>query len=91
MLDIAAMKKLHKKVNLVPVIAKADSLTTGELSRFKAQILAELKQYDIQVFMRYCHRALVTKTGVIVFATRYISSPSATQKRMKPSKSKTPN
>lgn len=49
MLDIAAMKKLHKKVNLVPVIAKADSLTTSELARFKAQILTELKQYDIQV------------------------------------------
>lgn len=59
MLDIAAMKKLHKKVNLVPVIAKADSLTTSELARLKAQILAELKQYDIQVkyspwFIRYC-------------------------------------
>lgn len=49
MLDVAAMKKLHKKVNLVPVIAKADSLTTTELSRFKAQVLQELKQYDIQV------------------------------------------
>ena len=50
MLDVAAMKKLHKKVNLVPVIAKADSLTTNELVRFKAQILSELKQYDIHVY-----------------------------------------
>ena len=49
MLDVAAMKKLHKKVNLVPVIAKADSLTATELSRFKAQVLQELKQYEIQV------------------------------------------
>ena len=49
MLDVTAMKKLHKKVNLVPVIAKADSFTTSELSRFKAQVLQELKQYDIQV------------------------------------------
>lgn len=49
MLDVAAMKKLHKKVNLVPVIAKADSLTTNELNRFKAQVLQELQQYDIQV------------------------------------------
>jgi septin 4 len=43
------MRKLHKKVNLVPVIGKADSLTTAELSRFKSQVLQELKQYEIQV------------------------------------------
>ena len=49
MIDVAAMKKLHKKVNLVPVIAKADSLTKTELGRIKSQILAELKQYEIQV------------------------------------------
>lgn len=49
MLDVAAMRKLHKKVNLVPVIGKADSLTTAELSRFKSQVLQELKQYEIQV------------------------------------------
>ena len=49
MIDVAAMKKLHKKVNLVPVIAKADSLTKTELNRIKSQILAELKQYEIQV------------------------------------------
>lgn len=50
MLDVMAMRKLHKKVNLVPVIAKADSLTTAELQRFKAHVLAELKQYDIQIY-----------------------------------------
>jgi septin family protein len=49
MLDVAAMRKLHKKVNLVPVIGKADSLTTAELGRFKSQVLQELKQYEIQV------------------------------------------
>ena len=49
MLDVTAMRKLHKKVNLVPVIAKADSLTSSELQRLKARVLAELKQYDIQV------------------------------------------
>nr|CAH0110164.1 unnamed protein product [Daphnia galeata] len=50
MLDVAAMRKLHKKVNLVPVIGKADSLTTAELSRFKSQVLQELKQYEIQIY-----------------------------------------
>jgi septin family protein len=49
MLDVTAMRKLHKKVNLVPVIAKADSLTSSELQRLKARVLAELKQYEIQV------------------------------------------
>lgn len=49
MLDVTAMRKLHKKVNLVPVIAKADSLTTSELARLKTRILNEIKQYEIQV------------------------------------------
>lgn len=33
------MKQLHNRVNIVPVIAKADCLTKDELKKFKAQVL----------------------------------------------------
>ena len=41
-LDIEFMKKLHDRVNIVPVLAKADSLTKTELKTFKAQVILKL-------------------------------------------------
>jgi septin 7 len=38
-LDIEFMKRLHDRVNVIPVIAKADTLTKDELARFKKQVL----------------------------------------------------
>lgn len=49
-IDIEAMKRLVKVVNVIPVIAKADSLTLDERERFKKVIQDELKQHDIQVY-----------------------------------------
>lgn len=37
-LDVAFMKQLHEKVNIVPVIAKADTFTPEECERFKATV-----------------------------------------------------
>lgn len=37
-LDIELMKKLHDKVNIIPVIAKADTLTPEECAHFKKQV-----------------------------------------------------
>lgn len=37
-LDIEMMKKLHDRVNVIPVIAKADTLTVSELSHFKNRV-----------------------------------------------------
>ena len=34
------MKQLHRKVNIVPIIAKADTLNPDELKNLKNQILA---------------------------------------------------
>jgi septin 7 len=36
-LDMEFMKQLHDKVNIIPVIAKADTLTEEEIAYFKAQ------------------------------------------------------
>jgi len=37
-LDIEVMKRLHTKVNLIPVIAKADTLTDEEVAVFKKRV-----------------------------------------------------
>ena len=38
--DIMVMKKLHHKVNIIPLIAKADMLTRTELKRMKERVRA---------------------------------------------------
>ena len=37
-LDIEVMRRLHTKVNLIPVIAKADTLTDDEINAFKSRV-----------------------------------------------------
>ncbi|KAL2887100.1 Cell division control protein 3 [Ceratocystis lukuohia] len=49
-LDIEVMRRLHTKVNLIPVIAKADTLTDEEILAFKSRILADIKYHGIQIF-----------------------------------------
>ncbi|KAL7893684.1 septin [Trichoderma sp. SZMC 28014] len=49
-LDIEVMRRLHTKVNLIPVIAKSDTLTDEEIASFKARILADIKYHGIQIF-----------------------------------------
>ena len=38
------------KVNIIPIIGKADTLTKEELERAKSKIRMGLKQFDIDVF-----------------------------------------
>lgn len=45
--DIAAMKKLGEKVNLIPIISKADILTASELKEMKKFVLEELSKHHI--------------------------------------------
>lgn len=49
-LDIKLMKQVHEKVNLIPVIAKSDTLTDQEISEFKQRILDDLKFQNIKIF-----------------------------------------
>ena len=37
-LDLVTMKKLDSKVNIIPVIAKADTITKNELHKFKIKV-----------------------------------------------------
>ncbi|VVT51143.1 uncharacterized protein SAPINGB_P002998 [Magnusiomyces paraingens] len=49
-LDVTVMKKLHKKVNLIPVIAKADTLTEEEVIAFKQSIMTDIHNQKIDIF-----------------------------------------
>jgi septin 7 len=49
-LDIEVMRRLHTKVNLIPVIAKSDTLTDEEIMSFKARILSDIQFHGIQIF-----------------------------------------
>lgn len=44
------MRRLHTRVNLVPVIAKADTLTDEEVTQFKARILNDLAHHRIEIY-----------------------------------------
>lgn len=48
-MDLEMMRRLHRKVNIVVVIAKADSLTAAEVKRLKTRILNDLEEHQIQV------------------------------------------
>ena len=37
-IDIEFMRRLHTKVNLIPIIAKADTMTDEEIASFKARV-----------------------------------------------------
>lgn len=49
-LDIETMKKLSTRANLIPVIAKSDTLTPQELSNFKLRIRQVIETQEIRIF-----------------------------------------
>lgn len=49
-LDVEFMQRLHDKVNIIPVIAKADTLTPEEILQFKKQILNEIALHKIKIY-----------------------------------------
>ncbi|XP_065706558.2 septin-12 isoform X1 [Patagioenas fasciata] len=49
-LDLEFMRRLSKIVNVVPVIAKADTLTLDERAEFKQRIQEDLKTHAISVY-----------------------------------------
>lgn len=49
-IDLVCMKKLDQKVNIIPIIAKADTISKTELAKFKAKIIAELQNNNVQIY-----------------------------------------
>ncbi|XP_030078427.1 septin-4-like [Microcaecilia unicolor] len=49
-LDVEFMTALHERVNIVPILAKADTLTAAEVAFRKHRIREELEHYGIQTY-----------------------------------------
>ncbi|XP_029460463.1 septin-10 isoform X2 [Rhinatrema bivittatum] len=49
-LDLLTMKNLDSKVNIIPVIAKADAISKTELQKFKIKLLSELVKNGVQIY-----------------------------------------
>lgn len=49
-LDIELMRRLSPRVNVIPVIGKADSLTAAELALSKKLIMEDIEHYRIPVY-----------------------------------------
>ncbi|KAJ0003062.1 hypothetical protein NQD34_008211 [Periophthalmus magnuspinnatus] len=49
-LDLVTMKKLDSKVNIIPVIAKADTVSRSELDKLKIKIMSELVSNGVQIY-----------------------------------------
>merc|ERR1719209_1138639 len=49
-LDIEFMKQLHDKINIIPVIAKADTMTPEECAHFKSQIMNQIQAAKIKIY-----------------------------------------
>ncbi|CAF1089040.1 unnamed protein product [Rotaria sp. Silwood1] len=49
-LDLVTMKYLDSKVNIIPIIAKSDTISKNELQRFKQNILNELNLAGVKIY-----------------------------------------
>ncbi|KAI9216114.1 Septin-domain-containing protein, partial [Blastocladiella britannica] len=49
-LDIEFMKRIAPRINLIPVIAKSDTLTEEEVKLFKERIMEDIKFHNIQIY-----------------------------------------
>ncbi|XP_030057342.1 septin-10 [Microcaecilia unicolor] len=49
-LDLLTMKSLDSKVNIIPIIAKADAISKTELQKFKTRLLSELVKNGVQLY-----------------------------------------
>ncbi|XP_023029916.1 septin-2 [Leptinotarsa decemlineata] len=49
-IDLVCMKQLDQKVNIIPIIAKADTISKTELQKFKSKIITELKNNGVSIY-----------------------------------------
>ncbi|XP_054018877.1 septin-10 [Dryobates pubescens] len=49
-LDLLTMKSLDSKVNIIPIIGKADGISKTELQNFKNKIMSELVSNGVQIY-----------------------------------------
>lgn len=87
-LDIECMKQLHDKVNIIPVIAKADTLTPEELATFKKNIQTDITVNNIKVYEfpetaeeSTAVKTLKSKIPFAVIGSNYIIESSGSRRR----------
>uniref|UniRef100_A0A6I8P6W4 Septin 4 n=1 Tax=Ornithorhynchus anatinus TaxID=9258 RepID=A0A6I8P6W4_ORNAN len=49
-LDVEFLKALHQRVNIVPILAKADTLTPPEVEHKKRKIREEIERFGIRIY-----------------------------------------
>ncbi|XP_061233824.1 septin-10 [Neopsephotus bourkii] len=65
-LDLLTMRSLDSKVNIIPIIGKADSITKSELQNFKNKIMFELVSNRIQIYQFPTDDETVSKMNAIM-------------------------
>ncbi|XP_032852881.2 septin-10 isoform X3 [Tyto alba] len=65
-LDLLTMKSLDSKVNIIPIIGKADSISKTELQKFKKKIMSELVSNGIQIYQFPTEDETVSKINTIM-------------------------
>ncbi|CAG0913514.1 unnamed protein product [Notodromas monacha] len=72
-IDLVCMKQLESKVNIIPIIAKADNISKAELSKFKQRIMSELKANGVRIYQfpttdETCAETNSTMNSILPFA-----------------------
>lgn len=49
-IDLVCLRQLQKRVNVIPVIAKADSITSEEMAKFKQLLKEEFQRNELELF-----------------------------------------
>merc|ERR1719323_1573569 len=62
-IDLVCMKKLDSKVNIIPIIAKADTINKAELAKFKSKIMSELVYNGVQIYQFPTEEETVAETN----------------------------
>lgn len=83
-IDVECMRQLHTKVNLIPIIAKADTLTDEEVVEFKARVCLLSATGNI----RHSSQMQMTRSSPTLLITTSTSSkrPSTRMRMTKPSR-----
>jgi septin family protein len=67
-IDIEFLKRMGEISNVIPVIAKADTLTQKEMTEFKAQMNQDLQSNGIKIYPNsYCEDVEVVSDLVVGF------------------------
>ncbi|NWV04128.1 SEP10 protein, partial [Ptilonorhynchus violaceus] len=65
-IDLLTMRSLDSKVNIIPIIGKADSISKTELQEFKNKIMSELVSNGIQIYQFPTDDETVSEINTII-------------------------